>query len=231
MDTIDNVLAEADRAWRAYGIGRTDRAALAADLRLDLEAAAADGGDPAQLVGADVAGFARRLAEEAGVRRVRREYGRLVRTALAGAALGGVAGYAVLAALYPLFVRAVDIPRSIEIPVQLAVVGYYGVPAAIVVAGAVTAVRLRLGDLPQIRRTAWLMGALLPVAGILVTPLTMAFAWSTGYSNAPEVVLAEVAMVLGALAGATMLARRLSLLDRRATPDATPPESRQIRAA
>ncbi|MDG4786581.1 hypothetical protein O7626_11675 [Micromonospora sp. WMMD1102] len=169
MDTIDNVLAEADRAWRAYGIGRADRATLAADLRLDLEAAAADGGDPAQLVGGDVAGFARRLADEAGVRRVRHDYGRLLRTALAGAALGGVGGYVVLAALYPLFVRAVDIPRSIEIPVYLAVAVYYGVPAAVVVTGAVTAVRLRLGDLPQIRRTAWLMGVLLPVAGILVT--------------------------------------------------------------
>ncbi|AVT29510.1 hypothetical protein C6361_08390 [Plantactinospora sp. BC1] len=231
MDTIDSVMAEAERAWRAYGVGRADRAALAADLRLDLEAAAADGGDPAQLLGGDVTGFARRLADEAGVQRVRRHYGPLLGTALTGAVLGAVLGYAALALLYPMFVRAVDIPRSIEIPIQLAVVVYYGVPAAVVVTGAVVAVRLWLPEVPRIRRTSRLMGLLLPVAGILVTPLTMAFAWSTDYSTAPEVVVTEIAIVLAALGGATILARRLSLRDSREPSDTTGPYSAQVNSA
>ncbi|RKN45314.1 hypothetical protein [Micromonospora endolithica] len=216
MDIIDSVLAEADQAWRAYGVGPADRTALAADLRLDLQAAVADGGVPAQLIGGDVAGFARRLADEAGVRRVRRDYARLLRTALLGAVLGVVLGYGILMAAYPVFVRLVDIPRSVQVPVQVAVGVYYGVPAAVVVAGAVVAVRHRLRDLPEIRRTTRMMSVLLPAAGILVTPITMAFAWSTDYDTAPEVVAVEVAMVLAALAGATVLARRLSLSDRRA---------------
>ncbi|TDC35125.1 hypothetical protein E1211_16310 [Micromonospora sp. 15K316] len=217
MDSIDSVLAEAEHAWRAYGIGLADREALAADLRLDLQAAATDGVDPVQLLGGDVAGFARRLADEAGVRRVRQEYRRLLGTALIGAVLGGVLGYGALIALYPLFVRLMDIPRSIEVPIQVAVAVYYGVPAAVVVAGAVIAVRLRLRDVPQFRRTARMMSLLMPAAGILITPITMAFAWSTGYSTAPGVVVAEVAMVLAALAGATVLARRLSLRGYQAT--------------
>jgi hypothetical protein len=209
--TIDSVLAETDRAWRAYGVGSAQRQALGADLRLDLQAAVADGIDPAQLIGDDISGFARRLADEAGVRRPRQEYGRLLGTALAGAALGGALGFVVLMVLYPLFVRVADIPRSIEVPVQVAVAVYYGVPAAVVIAGAVIAVRLRLRDLPQVHGTARWMSLLLPLTGIVITPVTMAFAWTTGYSDALPTVLAEVGLVLGTLAGATILARRLSL--------------------
>ncbi|GGO14504.1 hypothetical protein [Micromonospora parathelypteridis] len=229
MDTIDSLLGEADQAWRAYGVGSADRAALGADLRLDLRAAAADGGDPVQMLGDDVAGFARRLADEAGVRRVRRDYGRLLSTALIGAVLGAVLGYGLLIAVYPIFVRIVDIPRSIHVPIHLAVAVYYGVPAAVVAAGAVIAVRTRLPDLPRIRRTARIMSVLIPAAGILVTPITMAFAWSTDYSTAPEVVATEFAMVLATLAGATVLARRLSLREGRAASDTSHPDATVIR--
>ncbi|RKF22938.1 hypothetical protein [Micromonospora globbae] len=231
MDSIESVLAEADQAWRADGVGRADRGTLAADLRLDLQAAAADGVDPVQLLGGDVAGFARRLADEAGVRRVRRDYGRLLGTALIGAVLGGVLGYGILTAVYPLFVRMMDIPRSIEVPIQVAVAIYYGVPAAVVVAGAVIAVRLRLRDVPQVRKTARMMSLLLPAAGILITPITMAFAWSTGYSTAPHVVVAEATMVLAALAGATVLARRVSLRDRQETSDTFPTDATKVNPA
>lgn len=217
MDTIDRVLAETDRAWRAYGVGSADRTALAADLRQDLQAAAADGIDPARLIGDDVPGFARRLADEAGARRPRREYGRLLGTALLGAALGGALGFALLLALAPVFIRATGSPRSIDVPVQVAVAVYYGLPAAVVVAGAVIAVRRRLRDLPGIVRTAWWMAVLLPVTGMIMTPVTMAFAYTTGYSTAPPTVLTEIAMVLAALAGATIAARRLAL---RARPGA-----------
>ncbi|WP_433353456.1 hypothetical protein ACQPYV_23265 [Micromonospora saelicesensis] len=231
MDTIDRLLGEADQAWRGYGVGSADRAALAADLRLDLRAAAADGGDPAQLIGGDVAGFARRLADEAGVRRVRGDYGRILGTALIGAALGVVLGYGLLMAAYPAFVRMVDIPRSIDVPVQLAVAVYYGIPAAVVAAGAVIAVRTRLRDLPRIRRTAQLMSVLMPVAGIVITPITVGFAWATDYSLAPPVVVAEIAMVLAALAGATVLARRLSLRESRTASDTSRPDATRVKPA
>ncbi|MEU8086872.1 hypothetical protein AB0B57_25065 [Micromonospora sp. NPDC049101] len=59
----------------------------------------------------------------------------------------------------------------------------------------------------------------MPAAGIVVTPITVGFAWATDYSTAPAVVVAEIAMVLAALAGATMLARRLSLREGRPASD------------
>ncbi|WP_433125610.1 hypothetical protein ACQPWW_23615 [Micromonospora sp. CA-240977] len=231
MDTIDRLLGEVDQAWRVHGVGSADRAALAADLRLDLRAAAADGGDPTQLIGDDVAGFARRLADEAGVRRVRSDYGRVLGTALVGAVLGAVLGAGLLMAAAPIFVRMVDIPRSIDVPIQLAVAVYYGVPAAVVAAAAVVAVRMWLRDLPQIRRTARMMSVLVPAAGLLVTPVTVGFAWSTDYSTAPAVVLAEVALVLAALAGATVLARRLALRDGRPAPDPSHPDATRVKPA
>ncbi|WP_051724211.1 hypothetical protein [Micromonospora chokoriensis] len=231
MDTIDRLLGEADQAWRGYGVGSADRATLAADLRLDLRAAAADGGDPAQLLGGDVAGFARRLADEAGVRRVRGDYSRILGTALIGAVLGVALGCGLLMAAYPAFVRMVDIPRSIDVPVQLAVAVYYGIPAAVVAAGAVIAVRTRLRDLPKIRRTARLMIVLVPTAGIVITPITVGFAWSTDYSTAPPVVVAEIAMVLAALAGATALARRLSLREGRTVSDTRNPDATNFEPA
>lgn len=214
MKTIDTAMATADDEWRKYGVRRADRAALAADLRLDLESAAADGVGPADLLGADVRGFARRLADESGVRRVPPQHARVVGTALVGAVLGAVLGYLALKLAYPLFLRFVDTPDPQAVPVQVAVTVYYGIPAAIVAAGAVAAVRIHLRHEPHITSTATAMSLLLPVAGIVVTPITMAFAWTTGYSVAVPVVLAETALVAAAVAGATVLARRWAVRER-----------------
>jgi hypothetical protein len=215
VDPIDSALSAADRAWRAYGVDPADRAALAADLRLDLQAAAGDGRTPGQLLGPDVGAFARRLADEAGVPRTLPEHRRVLETAFIGAVLGAVVAWALMAAAYPLFLRMVTPPDSVRVPIPVTLGIYYGVPAAVVVAGAVAAVRIRLRHLPRIRSTARAMSVLLPVAGLLITPVTMGFAWTTDYSVAEPVVLAEIAMVLAALAGATVLARIWALRDRR----------------
>ncbi|GAA0713427.1 hypothetical protein Drose_21905 [Dactylosporangium roseum] len=211
MDTIDDAVMIADREWRACGVRRRDRTALAADLRLDLESAAADGVTPRQLIGDDLRGFARRLADEAGVRRAPHEYGRVIRTALTGAVLGGCAGAVVLMIAYPLMVRLVDLPRGFRVPLLLAVLLYYGTAAGLAAGGAVVAVRLRLRDLPGVRRTANAMLVLVPLAGVVVTPVVMRFARSTGYSTAPLVVAAEAGLVVAAVAGAVALARRWSM--------------------
>ena len=211
MDPIDDALAIADRAWRHHGVQRADREALAADLRLDLESAAADGVAPDRLLGEDVSAFARRLADEAGVRREPPELGRLIGTALTGAALGAAVGFAFFLLLFRIAGRMIDLPGGTHVPVQVAVGVFYGIPAAIVVVGAVAAVRYRLGALPRIRATVHAMCLLLPLAGIVITPITMGFAALTGYSTWTPVVLTEMLLVLAALAGATVLARRWAL--------------------
>lgn len=210
MDTIDDAVAAAEAQWRAYGVTEADRAALAADLRSELEAAT-DGVTPAQLLGDDLPGLARRLADEAGVTRVPAEYGRVVRTALVGAVIGAVAGYLAMLVIYPVAVHLVDLPRSFKVPLLLAIIVYYGIPAALLVAGAVITVRTRLRDLPKVRATANRMLLLMPLAGIAVTPITSAFAWITGYSLALAIVAVEIGLVVTAIIGATVLARRWTL--------------------
>ncbi|MEU8233631.1 hypothetical protein AB0C12_28950 [Actinoplanes sp. NPDC048967] len=211
MDPIDDALATADRAWRQHGVQRADREALAADLRLDLESAAADGVAPERLLGEDVSTFARRLADEAGVRREPPELGRLIGTTLTGAALGAAVGYAFFVLFFQVAARTFDMPRGTHVPVQVAVAVFYGIPAVIVVVGAVTAVRYHLRALPRIRATVHAMCLLLPLAGIVITPITMGFAALTGFSTWAPVVLTEMLLVLAALAGATVLARRWAL--------------------
>lgn len=219
MDPVDKALRVADQQWRAQGVQPRDRATLAADLRLDLTAAAADGIDPEQLLGPDLRGFARRLADEAGVAHLRAQYARLLRTAFVGAVLGTVAGAMAVFLLRLLLVTAFDLPAGLHVPVVVAVLIHYGGVAAVVLGGALAAVHLHLKDVPGIRDTVAAMAVLLPLAGLVVTPVTMGFARLTDYSTAPPVVLTETAMVLAALAGATLLARRWSL--RPATPSAT----------
>ncbi|MEV0424906.1 hypothetical protein [Micromonospora sp. NPDC050495] len=213
MNAIDEALSTMEREWRAYGVRREDRAALAADLTVELRSAAADGVTPDQLLGADLRGFARRLADEAGVSRVPPEYGRVVRTALAGTVLGACVGLVGYLLVYPLVVAAFDLPRSFRVPILLAVLVYYGTVAALAAGGASVAVRTRLGDLPRIRRTANAMLVLLPLAGAAVTPLTMGFARAFGYSTHPLMVAAEVGLVVAAVVGAILLARWRSLRD------------------
>ncbi|MEU2616421.1 hypothetical protein ABZ570_33405, partial [Micromonospora sp. NPDC007271] len=97
MQDADDVIAVAEHEWRAIGVVPRDRAALADDLRRELEAAAADGITPRELLGdADVRAFARRLAAEAGAGRLRYETDRLLRTALVGALPGLVLSWLLL---------------------------------------------------------------------------------------------------------------------------------------
>lgn len=212
--TVDEILATAEHEWRIRGVGRRDRASLAADLRQDLEAAAVDGVTPEQLLGPDVRGFARSLADEAGVRCVPHSYGRLLLTAVSGAALGAVLGYLVVYGIYRVLVSWFDLPNDVQVPLLLAVLVYYGGAAALVLAGALIVVRVQMRDVPRIGRTVAAMAVLLPLAGAAITPVTMGFARMNDYSASFEVVAAEVLLVASALAGATVLARWWALRDR-----------------
>ncbi|MEU7932454.1 hypothetical protein [Micromonospora echinofusca] len=208
---VDNLLAAADREWRALGIHRRDRVSLAADLRAELEAAAADGLDPAELLGADPTEFAVRIAEEAGVERTPPRYGQILGVATAGAMLSLVVGYVVVISLHQAFVAAFDLPRSVRVPVWLAAGVFYGAVAAVVVAGAVLAIRIVLRDAPHIRHTAARMALLLPPAIAAAIAAAVAFAWSLNYPLTPLAIAAEAAIVLAAFLAATALARRWSV--------------------
>ncbi|MEU4776328.1 hypothetical protein [Micromonospora sp. NPDC023633] len=208
---VDNILAAADREWRALGIHRRDRVTLAADLRAELEAAAADGLNPAELLGADPTEFTLRIAEEAGVERTPPRYGQVLGVATAGAMLSLVVGYLVVISLHQAFVAAFDLPRSVHVPLWLAAGVFYGGVAAVVVAGAVLAVRIALRDAPHIRHTTARMTLLLPPAIAAAIATATAFAWSLNFPLTPLAIVAEAAIVLAAFLAATALARRWSV--------------------
>jgi hypothetical protein len=208
---IDNLLAAADREWHALGIHRRDRMSLAADLRTELEAAAADGLDPAELLGTDVREFTRRIAEEAGVARVPPRYGQVLAAAGGGGLLSLIVGYVVVIGLHQAFVAAFDLPRSVRVPIWLAAGVFYGGVAAVVVTGAVLAVRVALRDTPRIRHTAARMTLLLPPALAAATAAAAGFGWALDFPLTALAIGTEATIVLAAFLAATALARRWSV--------------------
>ncbi|WBB82024.1 hypothetical protein O7606_12055 [Micromonospora sp. WMMD882] len=208
---VDRLLTTADREWRALGIRPDDRVTLVADLRAELEAAAADGLDPAELLGADRAAFALRVAEEAGMDVTPPRYGHVLATASAGALLALVAGSVLASGLHYAFVALFDLPPDVRVPVWLAAGVFYGGVAAVVVAGAVLAVRVALRDTPRIRHTATRMALLLPPALAAGVAAAVVLGWSLEFPLTPLVIGAEAALVLAAFLAATALARRWSV--------------------
>jgi MFS family permease len=212
VDSIDRALDAVDSEWRAYGLGSRDRTTLAADLRVDLQSAVDDGAEPGELLGPDVRGFARRLADEAGLTPLPAEYARVMFTGLVGGLLGLAAGYVVVGTVFSVCTALFDL--AFRPPLLLAVLVVYGSTAAFVVGGAVAAVRTRLRDLPQSRSTAATMGVTLPVGGLVATALAAGLAALTNYRLVPQVVCCEVALVLATVAGAIALARWWSIRNR-----------------
>jgi len=221
MTTIDETIAIAEQEWRECGIGLQERIALAADLRADMESAANEGITPDVLIGSDLRDFARRLADEAGAQGTAYAYGRVVRVALTGIVAGTVTGFFIITeGVHPLLVSLFDLPRPNRVPLWLAAAVYLGANTVFSVTGAALALRLRLPALPGIRQTVHAMMLLLPVAGILVTPIVMGFGWLMDYSLHPLVVGTEIGLVIAAAVSAVALARWWSL--RKPVPQACP---------
>ncbi|WP_019871062.1 hypothetical protein [Salinispora oceanensis] len=206
---VDGLLATADREWRTLGINRRDRVTLAADLRGELEAAAADGFDPAELLGSDPAGFAHRIAEEAGVERTPPRYGQILGAATVGGVVSFILGWALVLGLHEVFTTAFDLsPEARErMPVWLGPAALYGLVVAAVVAGAIRAVRVAQRDVPRVQHTAARMALLLPPALVVSSAAASAVGWVLGYSFNPLVIGVEVAIVLAGFLAATTLAR------------------------
>jgi hypothetical protein len=212
---VDGLVTATDRQWRALGVRPGDRMTLTADLRAELEAAAADGLDPADLVGADVTGFALRVAEEAGVERTPPLYGQVLGVATASALLSVIVGYCVVIGLHDVFVAAFDLPRDVHVPIWLAAAVFYGGVAAVVVTGAALGVRLVLRHASRIRDTARKMSLLLPPALTAAIAAAAAVGWALDFALTPAVIGAEAAIVLAGFLAATATARRLSVTAKR----------------
>ena len=209
--SVDRLLTTADREWRALGVSRKDRLSLGADLRAELEAAQADGLAPADLVGADQAGFARQLAETSGVERTPPRYGPILGVAGVGGVLALVVGYLLVNVVFDAFVAAFDLPRDRHVPIWLAAGAFYGGIAAVVIAGAILALRLVLRNAPRIRQTSTRMLVLLPPALVIAVAAAVAVGLALDFPLTPFAIGTEALIVLAAFLGATALARLWSV--------------------
>lgn len=207
-ESIDRAVMAAEREWRRLHVRAADAARLSGDLRDDLTAAAAEGVDPDDLIGRDARAFARRLADEARVHRIPYEFDRLLLTALVGALPGLAFAYGVLYGYIPIPAR----PPADE-PNLGAVIAVYAALSALVLVTSLLTVWFRLRHRPAMGRTVLAMALLVPLAGALATPVTMAFAATVNYSNALPVLAVECALFGGAFAGAIVLSRRWALRD------------------
>jgi len=206
--TIDHALTLVEREWRRRHVDPRDRAALREDLRLDLEAAQSEGIRPDELIKGDVRDFAARLADEAGARRIPFAYRRLLLNALIGTLPGALLGYWMLYGVHMPIVGATS-----RQPTVAELAGFYSALGALVLAGSLLTVWLRMRDLPAMGRTVLGMALAMPVTALAAIPVAMLFAWSVNYSSAFPVLVVEASLVCGPLAGAVVVVRRWALRD------------------
>ena len=207
LESVEAVRAELDAAWRRLGIRLADRREMAEDIVADLRAGAAEGLDPHAMIGPDVDTFARQVVDARGVPPLEHGYGRM----LLGGLLGAVAAVTVGSLPTEAALGRLSSLQQSGRDQWVWALSAYGVLAVACTAAALTGIAVALRGLVAVRATVWRAALLLPVAGVVITPLTMSFAAATGYDTATRTVLLETGMVLGACAAAVVGARRWAL--------------------
>lgn len=193
-EQIRAATAELDRRLRRMHLSRGDRRAIVDEVRVDLEAAAADGVNPPALIGPDVDAFARAAIDGGGYRPRPLYYPRVV--------TGGilVAGAAVLAA-YLLIVEVLQPAFSSWFTLD----GHYPTAGPVVVYGAIVLMGL-LGSVAGLKwllagrpgaRETWRRAALLtPVGAAAGIAGVVAVAHDPNYSATPGTVTVQAAFVV-----------------------------------
>lgn len=107
---IDRAVKLLNRSLRRVHVSRSDRQWIIDDVRGDLDAAAAEGVSPVDLIGPDVDAFARQATEARGFEPMSDDYPRLLVTGTLAAAVGVPAVYLLLMyVVHPLFVNWFDL--------------------------------------------------------------------------------------------------------------------------
>jgi hypothetical protein len=190
--------AQLERALRRLHIAADDRRAIVAEVRADLEAAAADGRNPSALIGPDIATFAREAAEARGHRPGQAQYPRVAIGGILAAVVAAVAAYLLIVEfLVPLFSSWFDLDG--HYPVAGPVVAWTGMALT---AWLVTLVVLHLlltgraGSRETVRRAA----VFVPLAMAGGIAAAVAVGHSNGYSVGVVVVEAVLIVIPVAIA-------------------------------
>lgn len=161
----DASIRQLNRSLHRLGASRAVRLAITEDVRGDLNAAAAEGVQPAALLGSDVDAFARQALEAGGHEPTPKDYQRLLIICTLAAAVGIPALYLLLSyVVHPLFVDWFELDGSY--PTAGPVVAY----AFMVLTGTgviITALYAALAGRPARSETVTRAAVLTPVGGAL----------------------------------------------------------------
>lgn len=218
---LDDWVDDVEDYWRRHDLSARDRRRLVAELEADLADAVAGGASVGELVGRDVAAFAREVAEAEGlalrpeVELVPPTYDDLARTTTLGTVAGAAAAWIWLTSSF-LIIPAV--------PEVAAIVLIYLIAAGVLVLGAVVAVRWRYRWWEGARRASLLAGVA-AVIGIVASIAPLAgLAVLLGYSTA----LLSLVIFAGLGAGICFVVSRLVFtkfanpVDQRPVPSPVP---------
>jgi len=201
---VDAAAARLGRELRRLHIARADRHAIVAEVRSDLEAAAADGVRPAALIGPDTKAFAREAAEARGHRPGGRDYPRVViGTSVAGAAAVVAAYLLIVEVLTPLFASWIDLDDHYPVAGPVVAFGAIAVTAVLL---TLAALRWLLAGRPAARETVKRASLLLPLAAAAGIAAAVAVGRSNDYTVG--LVVVEALLIALPVALALALARR-----------------------
>ena len=215
-DKIRAATADLDRALRRLHLTRGDRQAIVAEVRGDLQSAAADGVAPATLIGPDVDTFARDAIEAGGYEPRPRDYPRLLVGGVLAAAGAVVLGYLlVVVLLQPLLASWFTLDD--HYPTAGPVVAFAGI-AVVGLFGCFAFVHRLLAGRPAQRETLTRAAVLTPLAAAGGIAAAAAVARDPQYSGSFATVAIQVLLValpvLAALAVSRWWALRAPLWPR-----------------
>lgn len=207
--SVDALMAELDRAWRRSGVPRRDRVAMAADVALDLRAAAADGLDPRSLLAPDVEGFAAQVAEARDVVRSEPAYARVLLGGMGGACSVFFIVARSSSQLHEFLVDQVELRDRPSLDVAVAAFGALGLACIV---GSVFGLAVTLDGRGRAGATVWRAAVLLPVVPAVMVPLVLQVGRAVHpYGYWLGVLAVAVLLTFGGSAWALVIARRWAL--------------------
>lgn len=216
-----------ERGWRSLGLTDSAVARLRRDLVVDLAQARLGGAPVEELIGPDPAEFAAEVAQADNEARARppitagnwsgvpRSTQGLVLTALAGAVLGAALS---LVTLYPVGIGLVASRATTYEDEGRVILTLHVMAACMAALTAAAVVRWHFRSWGNRNLVAVVTCVALLVSGAAASGLAIGVGWLTNYRTDPNIVVTEVAIVVGVCACGLVAAARILGLQR-------PPES------
>lgn len=155
--------------------------------------------------------FARSLAEANGVRQIPPRHANVQLGGLVGAIVSLALCAALTPVLWAFFTPRVELPKNSLLTGMGGAVLFFAVVAVLGLLGALLGTYLAVRHQPAAGATVRRVALFLPPAAAVGVGLAVALGRSTDFSDSPEVVLGECAIVVVSCSAAFMAARRSAI--------------------